>query len=153
MSTAQRPSTSWTRRLLALLLAIVIAVVWGAVVQTQFNIAALQGIGAEIPFGLRLQISARDLLGFSPIYSVIVASALIIALPCAALLARWLPRLRTPLCALAGGVAIALAIRLVDAATPPPTLIAATREFGGWLLMALGGCLGGFCYGLWTRTR
>lgn len=144
---------SWTRRLLALLMAIVIAVAWGALVQTQFNIAALQSIGAEIPIGLRLEMSARDLLGFSPIYGVIVSCALTIALPCAALLARWNPRLRSLLFALAGGVSIALAIRLVDAATPPPTLIAATRGISGWLLMALGGSLGAIWYARRTGAQ
>ncbi len=143
----------WTRRLLALLMAIVIAVVWGALVQTQFNIAALQSIGGDIPFALRLQMSARDLLGFSPIYSVIVTTALIIALPCAAWMALWWPGLRMALFALSGGVAIALAIRLVDAATPPPTLIAATRDLSGWLLMALGGSIGAICYARRTRPR
>jgi glucan phosphoethanolaminetransferase (alkaline phosphatase superfamily) len=153
MKTSSRSGAGWTRRLLAFAMAVVIAVTWGALVQTQFNISALQGIGAEIPFSLRLQISASDLLGFSPLYSIIVVSALIIALPCAAMIAHWLPRLRAGLFALAGGVAIALAIRLVDAATPPPTLIAATRDIAGWLLMALGGSLGGIWFALQTRNR
>lgn len=141
-----QPSHSWRRRVLAFLGAVLIADAWGSMVQTQFNIASLQSIGAEISWQLRLRMSALDLLGFTPIYGVIVLLGLLCALPVAAWLARRWPRQRHALFALAGGIGIATAIRFVDFATPAPTLIAATRGSTGWLLMALGGSIAGWWF-------
>ncbi len=143
----------WRRNLFTMLGAVLIADVWGAIVQTQFNIASLQAMGGDIGFQLRLQMTGLDLLGFTPIYGVIVLLGLVCALPVAALLSRWWPRLRMPFYALAGMVGIATAIRIVDIATPAPTLIAATRGSIGWLLMALGGVFAGWWFARRTQRR
>lgn len=135
----------WRARTARCAVAVFIAVVWGAVVQTQFNIAAIESIGAKIPALLRAQMTARDLIGFTPIYAVIVTFGLLCAFPVAALIQRNAPRYETLLYTLAGGVGIAAAIRFVDIATPAPTLIAATRTTTGLLVMAIGGALAG-CY-------
>jgi hypothetical protein len=148
----QRSST-WRRNALTMLGAVLIADGWGAIVQTQFNIASLQAMGAEIGLPLRLQMTAQDLLGFTPIYGVIVLLGLGCALPMAALLARRWPQRRRLLYALAGMVGIATAIRIVDIATPAPTLIAATRGSTGWLLMALGGVFAGWWFARRTQHR
>ena len=144
---------SWRLRAFALFGAVLIATAWGSVVQTQFNIASLASIGAEIPIRLRLQITALDLLGFTPIYAVIVSIGLLCTLPVAAPIARWQPLHRSTMYALAGTVGIASAIRIVDIATPVPTLIAATRGTTGWLLMVLGGTLAGWWFAHHTRQR
>ncbi|MDZ4813045.1 MAG: hypothetical protein SGI99_10595 [Pseudomonadota bacterium] len=143
---ARPKSRTWQRRAFALLGAVLIAVVWGSVVQTQFNITSLQSIGADISGVQRLRMTALDLIGFSPIYSAIVSLGMLCALPLAALLARRWPGHRSELYALAGAVGIATAIRIVDIATPAPTLIAATRGIGGWLLMSLGAALAGWWF-------
>jgi hypothetical protein len=138
-------------RIFSALGAALIADAWGAIVQTQFNIASLQTIGAEIGIALRLKMTAMDLLGFTPIYGVIVLLGLACALPVAAALTRLWPAQRTPLYALAGMAGVATAIRIVDIATPAPTLIAATRGSAGWLLMAAGGALAGWWFARRTR--
>jgi hypothetical protein len=137
-----RPSTK-RASVLAFLIAAAIAVAWGSIVQTQFNIAALDSIGASITLAERVKMTASDLIGFTPIYAVIVAAGLLLALPVAALIAVWWPARSMFLYVVAGMLGIATAIRIVDMATPAPTLIAATRETAGWLLMAMGGALGG----------
>jgi hypothetical protein len=153
ITTPTRQSAIWRRNLFTLLGAVLIADAWGAIVQTQFNIASLQAIGGEIGFQLRLQMTALDLLGFTPIYGVIVLLGLSCALPVAAVLAgRW-PLWRAPLYAFAGMAGIATAIRIVDIATPAPTLIAATRGSAGWLLMALGGVFAGWWFARRTLHR
>jgi hypothetical protein len=138
-------------RFFTVLGAALIADAWGSIVQTQFNIASLQSIGGEISVPLRLKMTAMDLLGFTPIYGVIVLLGLACALPVASWLARAWPTQRTSLYTLAGMVGIATAIRIVDIATPAPTLIAATRGLTGWLLMALGGAIAGWWFARRTR--
>ncbi len=142
---------SWLWHAFAPLGAVLIAVVWGCVVQTQFNVASLQSIGADISGVQRLRMTALDLIGFSPIYAVIVVLGMLCALPAAAWLARRWPGHRSVLFALAGGAGIATAIRIVDIATPAPTLIAATRGIGGWLLMSSGAALAGWWFARRTR--
>lgn len=147
-------AVSWRlrrQRMLTLLGAALIADAWGAIVQTQFNIAALQSIGGDISIPLRMKMTAIDLVGFTPIYGVIVLFGLACAFPVTSLLTRAWPMQRTALHALAGTVGVATAIRIVDIATPAPTLIAATRDVSGWLLMALGGAVAGWWYARRTR--
>lgn len=147
-STSPTRTRVWARLALAFACSTVVAVVWGSLVQTQFNIAALNSLGAGIGGALRLQMSATDLLGFTPIYTVIAGCGLIIALPVASSL-----QLRTFLpfgiwFVLAGFIGVLLAIQLVNALAPPPTLIAATRTLPGLVDMALGGALAGI---VWFR--
>jgi hypothetical protein len=134
----------WPRRLAAFVSAVLLAAVWGALWQTQSNLAELQALGASVAWDVRLRTTAQDLSGFGPLYAAVVAVAYMVAFPLAARLAR---RGARPFWfALAGWSALLFAIRLVDAATPPPVLIAATREMSGWLGMTAGGALAGWLY-------
>lgn len=135
------------------LVALLLAVAWGSIVQTQFNITSLQSIGGDIPLPIRLWMTGADLVRFAPLYASIVAIAFLLALPVAAWIAQRWPQLRTLMFALAGIIGIAVAIRLVDALVPPPVLIAATRGTGGWLLMAFGGAIGAVVYARHTQAR
>ncbi len=58
--TAQSPRPHWTSHLTALLLAWGLAAAWGSVVQTQFNLQALVGLGVEVPTALRAETTWRD---------------------------------------------------------------------------------------------
>jgi hypothetical protein len=141
----------WPRRFAAFALAVLLAVAWGAVWQTQSNLAELQALGAQVAWDVRLRTTAQDLLGFGPLYAAVVTVAYALAFPVAARLARRGARL--PWFALAGWTALLLAIRLVDAATPPPVLIAATRSTPGWLGMTLGGAFAGAVFARLTAPR
>ena len=141
-------SSPWPRRLIAFVFALLLTSAWGAVVQTQFNLAELEALGATIPPPLRWRTTQEDLLGFGPLYASMVACGFALALPVAAWLGRRLPRARVMLFALAGFVALLVAFRVVDAVTPPPVLVAATRGLGGLLAMCAGGALGGALYAL-----
>jgi hypothetical protein len=137
-------TSPWPRRLSAFVAAVLVAVAWGALWQTQSNLAELQALGATVEWPVRLRTTAQDLLGFGPLYAAVVTVAYAVAFPLAARIAR---RGARPLWfALAGWSALLLAIRLVDAATPPPVLIAATRATLGWLGMTAGGALAGWLY-------
>lgn len=138
----------------AFLLALVFATAWGSVVQTQYNLAALAGIGVDVG-AVRWQAILRDLFsGFFPTYGgYIVLPALLVSFIAASLLARRLPQVRMPLISLAGGVAIFIAIPLVNMLSPVALLVGASRDWGCTLWMAVGGLLAGFIYAWLTRPR
>jgi len=140
------PSLRWTRRLGVLLCAWVLAAAWGSVVQTQWNLRALVDVGVEIPAGDWLRVTAQDLIGFAPVYGVILAVGWLFALPVASGLARWWPAGRTALLSAAAGVGMVAAVRTVDAVAPMPVFIDATRHLPGLLAMAAGAVLAGLLY-------
>lgn len=146
-------SASLPRRAGAFLAAVVLTAVWGSVFQTHDTLSRLVAIGAQIPSGLRMQATLADLGGFAPVYAVIVAAALLVAFLVAGGLSVLLPQVRHTLHALGAGLGLAVAIRLIDALAPMPTLIAATRDTTGLLVMALGAVVGGWLYAWITRPR
>ncbi|MEJ7688354.1 MAG: hypothetical protein WKG52_15985 [Variovorax sp.] len=146
-------SRSWRTLVVAFVAACLLAAVWGALTQTQFNLNALVALGVEMPLRLRLLTSAQDLINFGPMYAAIVAAAWLPAFFVAGWLARRAPALHWALFPLAAGVALVVAIRAVDAVAPMPVLIDATRSVGGLLTMTLGSVLGGALFAFWIRPR
>lgn len=140
------PRRRWTRHLVPLLLAWLLAAAWGSVVQTQWNLQALVGLGVEIPLAERIRVTGQDLIGFAPVYAGILAAGWLPALVVAALLARWWPAGRAPLLAAAAGVGMVAAVRAVDAVAPMPVFIDATRHLPGLLAMACGAVIAGWLY-------
>jgi len=127
------------RTLLYFLLAVLLASALGSVLQTQFNLANLQALGAPMSLSVRLHTTGLDLLGFSPTFAVLVLLGFVFALPSASLLARSWPGGRWLLFALAGALAVLAAMALANALLPMPTLIGANRSLAGTLgLMACG---------------
>jgi len=149
--TAKPPRRHWTTHLAPLLLAWVLAAAWGSVVQTQFNLQALVGLGVEVAAALRAETTWRDLIGFGPVYAGILAAGWLPALAAAAFLARRWPAWRSPLLAAAAGLGTIVAVRAVDAVAPMPMFIDATRSLTGLLAMAVGAVLAGWVYARLTR--
>lgn len=144
-------NTSRTRSLvLAFVAAVVLATVWGAIVQTQFNLAGLGSVGAVIPAGLRFRSTVADVFsGFSPTYAgYVVAPAFLVAFGVAAWFATRWPALRLFWFGLAGGLAIMIGIPVVNALSPVALLIGATRDVLCTFLMSVGGVLAGLLFGL-----
>ncbi|WP_180542955.1 hypothetical protein [Luteimonas deserti] len=139
----------------AFLLALVLSIVWGSIVQSQYNLAALASIGADVG-SVRLQVTLRDIFsGFFPTYGgYIVLPALAVAFIAVALLEPRLPHAaRIPLYAIAGGLAILLAIPLVNALSPVALLVGATREWSCAVWMAAGGVVSSVLYALLAPVR
>nr|WP_240457891.1 hypothetical protein [Halomonas socia] len=136
----------WKTPLLGFVLALLVTTLSGSLIQTQFNLAAIAALGAEISLTTRLGTSAQDLLGFAPLYAAMVAVALAVALPLATLGWRWLPLPPGLLYPLAAALGLWLAFTIADALAPMPTLIAATRSLSGTLAMLGGAALGGLVY-------
>ena len=141
------------RTLLYFFLAVLLASVMGTVLQTQFNLANLQALGAPMPLGVRVQTTCLDLLGFSPTFAMLVILGFIFALPAASLLARLWPMGRWLLFTLAGALAVLAAMALANALLPMPTLIGANRTFAGTLGLMACGSLGALLFaGLMRRS-
>lgn len=147
-------STTIVQRLiLAFLAATIVTVAWGSVVQTQYNLAALTGIGVNIGPSTNLRATFTDIFsGFSLMYGgYVVLPALLVAFFVAWLLVR---RIGAPFLwfGLAGGAAILAGIPLVNWLSPLALLIGATRELSCTVLMAAGGVAGGILFAWMTRT-
>lgn len=125
--------------------AVVTAVALGSVIQTQFNLAAIGALGADIGAGDRFATTWHDLLTFAPLYAIPVAVAFAVAWPVSAWLARGIPGRRSWLFPTAGFGAVLATILLMNAALPI-TPIGATRGLAGTLALAAAGAAAGWLY-------
>lgn len=132
-------------RLLAWLAAVLTASLLGAMVQTQFNLAALAQLGASISLPTRLLTTVEDVLFFGSTYALLTAVALLLAFACAGLLARRWPQQGLLLFVLAGLVGIFVLLTAINLSLPM-TPIAATRHAAAVPLMALGGAAAGWVF-------
>ena len=130
--------------------AVFVAAGLGSILQTQSNLADLAALGATVDAATRLRATWHDLVHFTPLYALLVAAAFAVAWPVAGWLAGRFPGYRTALFPLAGFTAI-LSMILIMNAVLPVTLIAATREIPGFLLMSLAGAIAGWLYALLIR--
>lgn len=139
----------------AFLAALVVTTAWGSIVQTQYNLAGIASVGAMVPLGLRIRTTIADLFsGFSPTYAgYVVAPALVVAFAVASWVADRLQSSRRLWFSLGGGLAILLAIPLVNELAPVALLIGATRDTTCTVLMALGGAAAGLLFAAMTGPR
>ncbi|MGM0767258.1 MAG: PQQ-dependent sugar dehydrogenase [Pseudomonadota bacterium] len=144
----------WRRITVGFLLALAFGIFAGSLVQTQFNLMALQTLGVDIGLGTRLATSLEDLMNFAPIYTVVFGTSFLVSQCIASVLVRKLRlRWRAPFLALGAAVGLWVTLRLVDALAPMPTLIAATRGAGGLLAMLLTAALAGWLFAALTTQR
>lgn len=149
-STSDSAHRRWTAHLIPLLAAWLLASVWGSVVQTQWNLQALAGLGVDVALADRVRTTGQDLIAFAPVYAGILAAGWLPALAVGHWLGRRRPAGRNGLLAAAAGAGMVAAVRAVDAAAPMPSFIDATRHLPGLLSMAAGAVLAGFAYGRLT---
>jgi glucose/arabinose dehydrogenase len=117
-------------------IAVVCGAFLGSLVQTQFNLSALSALGASFSLVDRLVVMGQDLVGFAPVYGVLLAAALVPGFLVTAGLLRLLGwPYRDFWYALGGALALWATLALVDVLAPMPTLIAATRTLPGLLAM------------------
>lgn len=131
---------------LAFMSSIIIAGMLGSIVQTHFNLMAMQTIGPPISMTTRLEVTGYDLRYFSPNLMLMMAFTFLLAFPISHLLARFQPRQFVAWCAVGAGVGFWFALQLADTVLPMPTLIAATRTTAGTLWMVLSACAAGAVY-------
>ncbi|SNC67589.1 Glucose/arabinose dehydrogenase, beta-propeller fold [Marinobacter sp. es.048] len=123
---------------ISFLVALLVGVVLGTVVQTQLNLLALQAMGVAVGLDARVSATVHDLASFAPLYLILFGVSFLVSQSVAATVSRLVGRgLRVPLFALAGAAGLWTALMIVNALAPMPTLIAATRSAGGLLAMLL----------------
>lgn len=131
--------------MLAWLAAVLVVTLLGCIVQTQFNLAALAALGADISWAVRLQTTGLDVIGFSPSFGPLVAVGLLIAFLVTRGVRIWAPGSALGWYGLAGAVAvltILLALNSAFGITP----VAAARSLAGLLSLALCGGVGGMLF-------
>lgn len=132
-------------RLGAYLLTVGIAYVLATVTATQAVVGRLESMGVSVALSDRIAMSLQDILGMAGMFLPMVAFGLLIALLCAALLSRWLPRWRLPLYGLAGAAAV-LFIHLLLQLTLGIAPVAIARTGPGLLVQAAAGGVAGLAY-------
>ena len=138
---------------LRILLAFILAVFAGAAVttlaNTEVNLQALAGVGAEIGMGARLDAMGRDLAGFGPTMAIVLGIGFLIAFLVAGLVVRLAPGLRLiayPAAGAAAVIAVMVGITLFYGAMLDATItpVAAARTLPGLLALSTGGLVAGW---------
>lgn len=138
--------STWGQRLGAWLAAAVAALVGASLAHSLMVQGELSKLGVELPLGVRLSGMFRDVTGLAPTLGVVLAGAFLIAFPVAAFLRRRTGALMKGLSyPLAGLAAVALALLAMRLAFGFSAL-AGARTLVGFLLMTLGGLVGGFVF-------
>lgn len=141
----------WKARAVGFVVGCVLAALLVSLVQTQFNLAALVELGADISAATRIEVSLLDLIGFGPAILGVIAAAFLLAFPVAALLQQMLSALpRGLLFALAAATAMLAALSIMQALLQI-TPVAAAREAPGLLALCLCAAPGGWIYARITR--
>ena len=142
------------KNLVSFVIALLVGVITGTLVQTQFNLLALQELGVPIGIEPRLSATFHDLGSFAPIYGILFGVSFLISQLTAAGLCRLMgPGWRSPLFALAGGAGLWSALAIVNALLPMPTLVAATRSPGGLFSMLLTAMFAGWLFARLSAPR
>lgn len=134
------------RNLVPWLIAVLATSVLGSLVQTHINLVNVLEMGAYWTLEDWQRAVVHDLLSFMPFYALLVGVAFLFAFPVALWLAGKWPAGRASLFGLAGAVALAVAFFVANTAAPIPTLIAATRDWTGYLAMLATGAVGGWMF-------
>lgn len=147
-------STGFVGQVLAFVGALIVGVVSGTVVQTQFNLMALQELGVQISPAVRWSTTLADLGGFAPLYGAMFGvSFLLSTLVTGGLLTLLGLGYRPLFHALGAAVGLWVTFTLVDALAPPPTLIAATRTASGLGAMLITAAIAGALFAWLTARR
>ncbi|MDH4396657.1 MAG: PQQ-dependent sugar dehydrogenase [Limnobacter sp.] len=135
---------------------VVFGVILGSLIQTQLNLSALGQLGVPISLNERLQTSLHDLTNFAPVYFILFGLSFLIsqsvAVRVAAKLQNGSDSSRKLWCSLGAAVGLWATFKLVDSLVPMPTLIAATRDFTGQLLMLVPAALSGYLFASLSRS-
>lgn len=138
---------NWWKAGKAFIVALVVGTVLGSLVQTQFNLQALEALGVEISMETRLETSVQDLVNFAPLYAILFGLSFLFSQGLAFLIVRWTGKLsRFWLYPLAAAVGLWATLEIVNALAPMPTLIAATRGAGGLLTMLVTAAIAGWLF-------
>lgn len=133
------------RQVLAYILAVTFFVVVGISVSTQFVLGKVIEMGLPVSLSMRIQTTLQDILGMAPLFSAIFGLGLLISLIVGHVIARYLPRLKTPVFVTSTFTAIVVTLLAMELSFGI-TAIAATRDSQGFIALCLVGGLSGYLY-------
>ena len=138
--------------IVAFLLAVLAADIFGVVTYSQLNLAALIELGMPVDIGVRIETTLHDLISMSQAYVILLIVALGIAFSVAALILKRAPQIRYLGFISAGFVALLVlnlgAIEATGGMHPLPV----TRTTIGLLSQCLAGAVGGWVFAM-VRSR
>ena len=133
------------RRIAAFVGAALAVYLLGAWVSTQMVLNAVIELGLPVTVTQRFTAGLHDLTGMAPVYLPLVAIALLIAFPIAALVMRFVPGPRTVGYALAGAAAL-FAVHEIMPAVLGMHMFPATRSAVGVAWQVAAGAVGGYLF-------
>jgi hypothetical protein len=138
---------TFPRLLLAFVVAVLVATVLGSVVQTQYNLAGIASVGADVS-GVRLSTTLGDIFsGFTPTYAgYVVLPSLLVGFAVAWWVSSWLASAPLVWFGFAGFLAILAGNPIVNWLSPVALLVGATRDVSCLVLMSLGGAIAGLVF-------
>ncbi|MEQ8404141.1 MAG: hypothetical protein RKE49_03510 [Oceanicaulis sp.] len=131
-------------------LASVLLGVAATILSSVMVLAMLDAVGAELGASHVMIQIGDDLAGFGPIYSAFIALALAIAFAAAAGVTRLIKGLRPVIFAVAGAVAMAVMLTLMEQVFFGVQMVAGARTLPGFLLQTGAGALAGLAYAALT---
>ena len=102
-------------------------------------------MGLPVSLSMRIQTTLQDILGMAPLFSAIFGLGLLISLIVGHVIARYLPRLKTPVFVTSTFTAIVVTLLAMEVSFGI-TAIAATRDSQGFIALCLVGGLSGYLY-------
>tara|TARA_R110002126_G_scaffold237893_1_gene381350 strand:- start:386 stop:868 length:483 start_codon:yes stop_codon:yes gene_type:complete len=143
---------TFARKVLAYIIALIIAAALCSIVQSQFNLIAIATLVEQLPLADWLYTVWFDLQSFAPIMLVILAPVLLLSLVASRLLRPFIRINALWLAVFITIIALLLALSLINMLAPMPTLIAASRSVAGSLALALSAATGAAIYIRLTRN-
>jgi hypothetical protein len=143
---------TWGQRILAWLVAALVTTALVSLGHSLFVQAELAALGTELPFHVRLGAIFRDIIGLLPTLGPILLGALFVAFLIAGFLKPRAGLIGPFAYPLAGWAAVALALfamKLAFGFSP----LAGARSGLGFLVMSLGGVIGGTVFAWMIRKR
>jgi aldose sugar dehydrogenase len=126
------------------LIALVVGLFLGTLVQTQVNLLALRQLGANLSLQNNLATVLHDMWGFLPLYLLIFGCAFAVSQLVALLFTHLTgASLRMLWCTLGAATGLWATFKLVDMMVPMPILVAATRSVFGMACMLITAALAG----------
>ena len=136
----------FVRAVLGYVAAVLVLTVLAVIIQTSFVLAALGDVGAVLTIGAIASMMVDDLIGFGPIYGVLIAIGLLIALPVAVGVQRLTKLPRTLVYAAAGAVCIGVMLYAMEQVFFGIPLVAGARTTAGFLGQLLAGVAAGWAF-------
>ena len=138
--------------LLAFVVAVIVTTILGAVFHTQFVIGRLTDMGIAVPFSDRLSTTLHDIAGMAPLFGLVIAGGFLVAFLAGALVFRLAGVQRNLVYAVAGAVALGVALSVM-AMVFNSTPIAGARSWAGFVAQMAAGALGGYVFAIISRVR